>query len=383
MDTERLFERIDRLEPYFRQLWIDLCMEESRSDYTEGVNRVEDILEEHAKSHGLKVCRTPHERTGDLFVLTLPSNGVPGSIAVLGHIDTVHEKGAFGTPPVRIRGDTISGPGAADMKGGVAMALLALEAIRTLDLPHREIRMILNPDEESGEFIGAEDRRAYHEENARGCVAALNCETGYPGGMTVGRTGTIRLAMDVRGITAHSGTAYFDGASAIKEMAMKLLAVEKHSARDGMTFNFGKISGGTVVNIIPASCHAEIDIRYRTAAQREEALRIIREEAEKSYVPGTTAEVTFLHELPAMEETEGNHVLFDLIAAFARENGLEELSPEFSGGASDSAWTTGLGIPTVCSMGVIGRGTHTTGEQAELSSLPRRAKILAGTILSL
>ena len=84
--------------------------------------------------------------------------------------------------------------------------------------------------------------------------------------------------------------------------------------------------------------------------------------------------------LPAMEDKEANRALFAKVAAFAEEYGLEKLEPIMRGGGSDSAFTVGIGIPTVCSMGAVGEYVHTVREQAEIDSMPRRAKILAGVI---
>lgn len=387
-EIKSLFDHIDERTDAYTDLWISLCGRETRSDDKEALDAQSDFIEAYAKEHGLKVRRTAHPVAGDSLVLTLPEQFESAQedpsdkrpIAILGHMDTVHAKGAFGDPVVRREGNKLYGPGVADMKGGVVVALLAMEALRTSGLPHRELRLILNPDEESGEHLGNEVRRAIHEEPARGCAAAFNCETGCAGQMTVGRKGVLRVAIDVKGIGAHAGNAYFDGASAIREMAYKITALEARSEKDGNTYNCGKIEGGTVVNIIPTDCHMEVDIRFLTKEKYEEALAAVREITEHTYVPGTTASWKILHVLPAMTPTEENRALFDRIAAFAHRHGLEELTPIVRGGGSDSAYTVGLGIPTVCSMGAVGDFVHTVREEAQVDSLPKRAKILAGVI---
>ena len=381
--AEQLFTAIDGMAEEYTDLWIRLCSFETRSDDFEALNHQSDYLEEYALAHGLAVKRTSYPAAGDSLQLTLPENAASSQdapIVILGHMDTVHEKGVFGEPPVRREGNMLYGPGVADMKGGVVVALLALEALRKTGLPHPEIRLVLNPDEESGEHLGGEVRKNLHVEPARGCKAAFNCETGCPGAMTVGRKGVLRVAIDVEGIGAHAGNNYFDGASAIREMACKIIAIEKESREDGLTFNCGKIEGGTVVNIVPTACHMEIDIRFLNEKQYEEALAIIKRETEHACVPGTKATWSILHMLPAMEDTEDNRKLFAKVAAFASEYELETLTPIVRGGGSDSAFTTGIGIPTVCSMGAVGAYVHTVREEAQIDSLPRRAKILAGVI---
>ena len=391
--VNRLFEEVEARKDFYTDFWIRLCSRETRSDYFEALNEQTDFIEAYAKEHGLIVQRTAHPAAGDSLVLILPE--VPaeekadhqefpaGPVAVLGHMDTVHEKGAFGYPVVRREGNLLYGPGVADMKGGVCVALLSLEAIRASGLPHREIRLILNPDEESGEHLGDEGRKNLFVEPAKGCAAAFNCETGCKGAMTVGRKGVLRIAVDIKGIGGHAGNAYFESASAIREAAYKIIEIEKESREGGMTFNCGRIEGGTVVNIVPTDCHFEIDIRFLNPAMLEEAIEIVRTATEHSYVPGTTASFRILHCLPAMEDTAANRELFERIAGFAREYGLEELAPIVRGGGSDSAFTVGIGIPTVCSMGAVGDFVHTVREVAEIDSLPRRAKILAGVIVGL
>jgi glutamate carboxypeptidase len=47
-------------------------------------------------------------------------------LLVLGHLDTVWERGTLAERPFRVDGDRAYGPGICDMKGGLAIALEAL-----------------------------------------------------------------------------------------------------------------------------------------------------------------------------------------------------------------------------------------------------------------
>ena len=51
------------------------------------------------------------------------------------------------------------------------------------------------------------------------------------------------------------------------------------------------------------------------------------------------------------------------------------------GGGSDSAYTVEIGIPTVCSMGTVGRFEHTLKEESQVNSLESRARLLVESIL--
>ena len=398
MDTktrEALFQEIDRLAPEYVQLWKELCLLEGRSDEIENLNRVADLIVERAEAIGFTVTREHFPGAGDPLFLTLPEkrseDGQPvcgeftseaGPVSLLGHFDTVHPTGTFGTPAVTERDGKFFGPGVHDMKGGIALALFICDVLQRSGLPHREIRLVLDPDEESGEHLG-ENRKDFHLRRTKGSVAAINCESGVTGKITVGRKGVLRVAIDVTGIAGHAGIRYFQSASAIREAAYKILALEACSKEGGMTFNVGRIEGGTVVNIVPDHCHMEVDIRYLNPAQLEEAKANVDRVTKECKVPGCSAEWRILHVLDPMEETEGNHKLFDLYAETARETGLEEFSWQVTGGGSDAAFPVLLGIPTICSAGTVGSGAHTLQEEAETGSLSRRAKILTATILKI
>ena len=388
MNDQKLFALVDELEPFYFAFWQKICSMETRSDDIAALNAQSDVLCAYAKEHGLSIERRSYPAAGDTLVLLLTGSGnaegeEAAPVALMAHMDTVHEKGAFGPVPVRVKGDTLYGPGVGDCKGGLVTALLVMEALRQLGVPHRPVKLVLDSDEESGEHLGNEARANFHFDATRGCAAAINCETGVKNALTVGRKGVLRIAVDVHGKSGHAGNVYFESVSAIREAAYKIVEIEKHSAEGGLTFNVGRLSGGSVVNIVPDACHFEIDIRFLNERQYEEAVRIVQKIVDTSYVPGSSAEMRILHKLPAMEKTGANLRLFDKIASYARETGLEEFEPIVRGGGSDAAFPVLLGIPTVCSAGAVGNEVHTVRESAEIASLARRAKILAGAILRL
>src|SRR5580700_6791426 len=53
-----------------------------------------------------------------------------GQILVLGHLDTVYPIGTIAKMPFRVLGGRAWGPGTFDMKGGLVMALAAVDALR-------------------------------------------------------------------------------------------------------------------------------------------------------------------------------------------------------------------------------------------------------------
>ena len=81
------------------------------------------------------------------------------------------------------------------------------------------------------------------------------------------------MKMEVTGKAAHSGGNYAEGISAIEELARKITAL--HAITDltrGTTVNVGLISGGQTVNTVAPWAKCEIDLRYVTPPDREDAM---------------------------------------------------------------------------------------------------------------
>jgi glutamate carboxypeptidase len=80
-----------------------------------------------------------------------------------------------------------------------------------------------------------------------------------------------------------------------------------------------------------------------------------------------------------MERTKGIADLYKKAVSISRELGwkLEEAAV---GGGSDGNFTAGLGIPTLDGLGAVGEGAHSSHESIEVSTLPRRAALLAGLL---
>ena len=75
--------------------------------------------------------------------------------------------------------------------------------------------------------------------------------------------------------------------------------------------------------------------------------------------------------------------LFDFVKAVSAEEGFGELSAKAVGGASDSGYTTAVGIASCCAMGVQGGRNHTDEEFAIVESLFSRAKLLIAILLKI
>lgn len=295
---------------------------------------------------------------------------------LIGHLDTVYPLGTLARMPWREEGERVHGPGVMDMKGGIAVAWLALRALTATGGGAPAATLLLVSDEETG----SGGSRALTERLARQAQAVLVLEpaAGETGKLKTARKGIANFTLRAEGRAAHAGVDYFAGANAIVELARQ--AVELASWSDegqGITVNCGVIHGGTRSNVVPAEAELAVDARAWTAAalaRVEARLRRLR-----AVDAGVRLTVAGGVNRPPMERSPAGMELFAQARSAARAAGVE-LEDCATGGGSDGNFTAALGIPTLDGMGVVGGGAHSPGEWAARRSLVERAAVLAGLL---
>lgn len=305
-------------------------------------------------------------------------------VMIIGHLDTVFRKGTAKERPFTIKEGKAYGPGVLDMKGGITIALSALKALANSNWNEANITVFFAGDEETR--TAESETPALFLKYGSGKDAVFNMETGSDSGtVVIGRKGVMRPTMRVTGKATHAGKDPQKGASAVLELAKKI--VDLHALTDyesGITYNVGVISGGTVANAVAAEATGKIDIRFTTVAQSEKALEDLMTIANRVYVPGTKTEVTEtgIGFMP-METTKAGLRLFDIVREQGQHLGIEpEIEGIFTGGGSDACWTVMAGSPSICGMGARGELNHGEHEYIQLDSLDERAKLLALSIMA-
>jgi glutamate carboxypeptidase len=350
--------------------WVEI---ESPTNDTAGVNRVADHAEGLLRGIGASIERTPgRDGYGDILIGRVPGevNEGPG-LLLLGHMDTVHQRGVFA---YRRDGDRAYGPGIYDMKGGNAMAVAALQHLHaTGRRPRLPVTVMLIPDEE----VGSPSSRAAIEAEALKHAAALVFEPSGEGGkFTVGRHGIARWHIRTEGRPAHAGAYHAEGRSAVREMAHHILALEALTDHPRNFYvNIGIIQGGTHENMVPAECGAICYALVPTAAEEAELRAAVQ--ALPRHDADVRTEVTPGLGRPPFGKTPAIQALYDHAAMLAAEAGLPSAGERIAGGGSDGNFTGALGVPTLDGLGVIGGGPHTREEYIELSCLAPRTRMLA------
>jgi glutamate carboxypeptidase len=303
-----------------------------------------------------------------------------GQILIIGHLDTVYPPGTLAKMPFRVSGGRAWGPGTFDMKAGLAIALAAIDGLRAAKLrPRKRLVFLWNSDEE----IGSESSRREIEREARRSDAVLVLEPalGREGRLKTARKGVGTAEIIVTGRSSHAGADPGAGVNAVHELALQIARLAKmNNPRRGITVQATVIEGGTVSNVVPAHARAEVDIRYSHLADAPKLNKKLR--GLRPILRGARIEVRGGINRPPLERTSGVRELFGRAQSLMREIGVD-LGETTTGGGSDGNFTAALGVPTLDGLGAIGSGAHSPEEHVLIRSLPQRATLLAGLLLTL
>ena len=304
-------------------------------------------------------------------------HGAPRQL-VVGHVDTVWPLGSLERMPPRIRDGRLYGPGAYDMKGGLAQMVFALKALDALGAsPSITPVVLVTSDEE----MGSQDSRRWIRLLAHGADRALVLEPpeGTAGALKTGRKGVGRFEMTIRGRAAHAGSHPEEGASAIRELAHQVEQLfAMNDPAEAITVNVGTIDGGLRPNVIAPEAFALVDARAPTRAAAERVERAIR--SLRPSRPGLALTVEGGFGRPPMPRTDRNRALAARARALGRQLGLSLPEAGMVGGGSDANYASEL-TATLDGLGALGDGAHAVDEHVVVSALPERAALLALLLL--
>lgn len=371
----------------------------------EGVREVGNIFRQAFDDIGFNTrwIGMPEEmnRAGHLFA------EIPGEkgkkVLLIGHIDTVFEKDSPFQKMEEVNDSISHGPGANDMKGGDAIILYALKALRENGLlKNRQVIVALMGDEEfTGKPLSV-SRKDLIDAAKRSDVALGFEPSGGFGEATMARRGSSGWKVEVSGKQAHSADVFSEdvGAGAIFEMSRILNAFYNEVRGDKyLTFNPGAILGGTDVtydevlskgstfgksNVVAKKAVVDGGLRFISEEQKEKAREKMREIVSKN-LPRTSAEITFIDSYPAMEPTEGNKQLLEKLSQVSTALGMgpvEAVDP-LEKGAADVSFVAQY-VDCLDSLGAMGEGAHSPEETINLNTLEaltKRAAILIYRLL--
>jgi glutamate carboxypeptidase len=293
-------------------------------------------------------------------------------VLIAGHIDTVHDpNGAFRTL-TRESATIARGPGAVDMKGGIILAMNALEALANAGISLR-YSVLLNSDEETGSFHSA---TTIEEAGRRHDIGIALEPAGDNGGLVVERMGSGHFRIDCTGRTAHAGRDFTKGISAVNALARAILEVnEACDPEAGRIVNIGPLRGGHVSNAVPDSASAWGNVRFADPGAMEElARRFDRLNTPEGALPGVLVRRAFAR--PAKPLTPEVDRFAHAVREVAESLG-QRLPFTRTGGVCDGNILQSVGLPTLDTLGIRGGNLHRLDEFIEIPSIVERAQLLA------
>ena len=361
-----------------------------------GVARVGEMLRAELEPLGFKVDWLDMRAAGRAghIVARHRGNGKGKKLLLIGHLDTVFEPDSPFQKWVR-RGNDGEGPGAGDDKGGMAVMIAALRAMKAAGtLKNADITVFLTGDEEdagpveiSRRDLIAEGKKADVALDFEGLVQLDGRDMG-----STARRSSGEWTLTVTARSGHSSGIFGRGAGsgAIYEAARVIESFRREIREDKLTFNVGLIGGGATAeldeaririaatgktNIIAGTAIARGDLRAISAEQIARA-RAKMQAIVAQPLNGATAKIEFHPDgYPPMAPTEGNRAILARLNAVNRDMGLPEMGEldPVKRGAGDISFVA-ADVDGIAGLGPSSRGDHAPGETVDIASIWRQAK---------
>lgn len=249
------------------------------------------------------------------------------------HIDVVPAEGWEAFKP-RVTSGKVYGRGAADMKGGIAALLLALEALKGKPLAY-DISVMITTDEEYSQASQLRYLAKYLKPVSGAYFFNLDSSFGY---VSIAGLGALQVDIKVKGKSVHSAMSHL-GENAVEKANLLVGAlldlksrVEKRKSivpvhpNTGLKLmqarlNVNMIKGGIKVNVIPDECLISVDRRLipeeNLADARKELLDVL------ASVPGVTWEMERVFAIPTVPPCDDPLIdkLVDIIKDVTGEGG--------------------------------------------------------------
>jgi len=368
----------------------------------DGVRKVGDVMRRELDALGLETewIELPPEmdRAGHLFGRKLSGSGK--KFVLIGHLDTVFEGDDDFQAFIR-DGDTATGPGVEDMKGGNAVIIYALKALHEIGALDGIPVVVAYTGEEEKPGRPLSVSRRDLVEAGEWADYGLGFESAVTYGDidwgTIARRSSSEWILTVEGKQSHSSSIFSEnvGAGAVFEAARILTAFyEEVRGEEHLTFNAGTIQGGTDIdyspgenrgktfgktNVVPRSAVVHGGIRTISLDQLDRAQAKMREIVATN-LPHTSAAIEFNEGYPPMFPSEGNRAAMNVLSLVNEDLGrgpMQELDP-LKRGAADVSFVSPY-TDAIAGMGPRGEGGHTPHESIYLLSMPlaiKRAAIL-------
>lgn len=344
-----------------------------------GVNQVQSVLTKKLQSLGFttELVSNKFKTTGDALVAHYQGQ-TDECITLVGHADTVGRHTKTFHFHMDSNTDLATGPGIADDKGGLVVALCALEAfLKDHPNPRYSIMFVSSPNEEEGSIGFHELFRSIGKKTKY----ALGMEPALQNGSIINsRNGNRWFKVTLEGIASHAGRFGEAHLNAAHELALKIGKIHLlNNEAEKVRVNVGSFSGGNgTYNTICERAEALIDMRFPCFIKRDQAshdlLEILMDHQLQCPKTGAKAKMSYTIEddCPPLNYNPDHQ---ELIESYLRLVNLKESKPisaAHSGGASDINYFSTPKNFVMDGLGPIGGRLHTRQEYLVMSSIGTR-----------
>ena len=290
-------------------------------------------------------------------------------VAYTAHLDTVFP--ADTDVSVSVEGDTYKAPGVGDNTRGLVVVLAVLRALEAAGVEtEADILFIGNVGEEGlGDLRGV---KHLFRDGADKIDSMIAVDGGKSSRLIYGGVGSHRYRVTYKGPGGHSWGA-FGTANPHHALGRAIAAFVKEgpdavAGQPKVSYNIGRVGGGTSINSVPFESWMEVDLRsgsqdrldvidavFQNAVQQA----LAEENAARTRGPELTVNVTRVGKRPAAR----GDIESALVQRAAAAMRALEIEPAFAISSTDANYPISLGIPAITmSRGGVSGGSHSLHE---------------------
>jgi succinyl-diaminopimelate desuccinylase len=335
------------------------------------------------KKIGLEVELIKHSPTRASVLARLKSLRKKPGLLFNGHLDTVPvglERWIHEPFDGQALEGKVWGRGAADMKGGLAVLMVAAKALAEAGVPLRGDLLVAATAGEEVDSLGAV---AIASRSDLGPIQAVVIPEPSYNDVYIAEKGAFWLELITQGKTAH-GSMPETGRNAIMMMVTLINELEKlsfpykeHPLLDGFSKSLNTIAGGVKTNVVPDHCVVTVDMRTVPGQDHQAILRqvegLITDLSRR--IPDFKASVRVTNDRAPVETSSDETVVqnfFDLVAEVAGERPVPKGVRYYTDAV---AFVPALKAPMIICGPGDAKLAHQPNEHVEISKLVQAAQI--------
>lgn len=334
----------------------------------ERVNAFGDWFEAQMEQLGFQTQTFPGVNIGLVRYFT-NHNADENDVLILSHLDT-----AGGTyEPFREEGTRLYGTGVAESKGGLAVMLAALRALRFARILRRvKCGVLLTTDDTVN---GARSRPIVEDLAPRSRhVVGLKCGD-LDGGVVVSRSGRATYEIEVDYPRRKKPTQ----AQAVSALLGRTVALQRlESRRSGIRVGVTSVDLKASFGRLPDRAEARITVRFDKGVKASDIDKRVREIVAEVVPSEVRLQVNGHVRRPPMERSKANESFFEDVRSIANSINLS-VDAMHRPSSSDICFAPAK-VPKIDGMGPLGQGVRTNDEYILRNSLVDRAALLAHVI---